>query len=182
MTEQQRSRIALGKSGRAMVRKNSGRFWSEEAEEIFFDHLAATCNVTASAQAAGFTTPTVYDHRRRRPEFAARWQVALEQGYARLELALLEAANESMAGRPFDADRPIPTMTVDQALSVLRAHRLAVRGVGHAPGRPARRRGLDEVRASILQKVRAIRALGADGVSLSSPDEREDEAAGERRG
>lgn len=97
--------------------------------------------------------------RRRRPDFAARWQVALEQGYARLEMALLEAANTSLDDGDFDADRPIPKMTVEQAMNVLRAHRNALTGNGRSgPGRTARVRKLDEVRAEIERKVRAIAA------------------------
>jgi hypothetical protein len=148
-------------TGRMMRVKHSGWFWNEDVEELFFDHLAANGNVTAAADAAGFCTPTVYRMRRRRPDFAARWQVALEQGYARLEIALLEAANDSLADRPFDEERPIPKMTVEQAMNVLRAHRNAIAGKGRdGPGRSLRTRTLDEVRASIERKVRAIRLKG----------------------
>ncbi|WP_324807868.1 hypothetical protein SH584_01045 [Sphingomonas sp. LY29] len=39
--------------------------WSDEAEEIFFNALAASSHVTAAAAEAGFSTPTVYRTRPR---------------------------------------------------------------------------------------------------------------------
>jgi hypothetical protein len=160
-------RIARGPNGRTMRRKNSGWFWNDEVEEQFFDHLAADSNVRAAAEAVGFCTPTVYRLRRLRPDFAARWQAAIAQGYANLEAALLLAANASMEGRDF-ADRPIPKMTVDQAMNVLRAHRNAAEGDGRrGPGRAPRRRTLEEVRGSIQKKVDAIRAMAEEDVPVA---------------
>ncbi len=84
--------------------------------------------------------------------------MALAQGYARLETALLQAAIDSLAAVDFDDARPIPRMTVDQAMNVLRAHRHEVAGDGRrGPGARARVRGIEEVRAGILRKVEAIR-------------------------
>ncbi len=164
MTEKARATMRRGVEKRLRRVKNNGWFWSEEAEQAFFDHLATSCNVTAAADAAGFCTPTVYRLRRQRPEFAARWQAALEQGYAKLEMALLEAANASLEDREFDAGQPIPKMTVEQAMNVLRAHRNAIAGRDRNPGRRARPRSLDEVRESILRKVEAIRAMDEESV------------------
>lgn len=169
MASKERERIVRGATGQVMRRKNNGWFWSEESEEMFFDVLAASCNVTAAAEAVGFCTPNLYRMRRKRPEFAARWQAALEQGYARLEMALLHAANDSLVDTDFDATRPIPRMTVDQVMNVLRAHRNTIAGQGRpGPGNRGRVRPLDEVRGSILKKVEAIRGMveGKEGVLL----------------
>lgn len=154
------------RAGRTMRIKNRGWFWSEEIEDAFFDHLAANGNVSAAADAVGFGTPTVYRQRQRRPEFAARWQAAIEQGYVRLEIALLEAANDTLAGKEFDAERPIPKMTIEQAMNVLRAHQNLIANNGRAgPGNRAKPRPLEEVRASILRKVEAILAMEEQGES-----------------
>ncbi len=158
------SLVRYGPTGRAQRVKTGGAQWSEEAEVAFFDHLAASCNVRASAAAVGFTTFTVYRQRRMRPAFAEKWKAALEQGYARLEMALVEAANASIDGVEFDAERPIPKMTVEQAMNVLRAHRHEVRGDGRrGPGNRAKPPRLEEVQASIEKKVRAIKAARALG-------------------
>jgi hypothetical protein len=157
------SRVRYGPTGRAQRIKTGGYQWSDEAEEAFFDHLGADGNVRAAAAAVGFSTFTVYRQRRLRPEFAARWRTVLDQAYDRLELALVQAAIDSVEDVEFGEDRPIPRMTVDQAMNVLRAHRNEVRGDGgRRPGRYARRRSLDEVRESILRKLAAIaRSRGA---------------------
>jgi hypothetical protein len=79
-------------------------------------------------------------------------------------MALLQSAADSMEGLDFD-ERPIPQMTVEQALNVLRAHRGDVKGEGgHGPGRRARVRSLAEVRESIMTTVRAIEAMDAPDV------------------
>ena len=88
------SRVRIRPTGREQQVRSGGWQWSDEAEEIFLDSLAASCNVSLSADAAGFSTPTVYRQRRLRPDFAGKWQAALAQGYARLEATLIEAANE----------------------------------------------------------------------------------------
>ncbi len=151
------SQVRYGVKGRAQKVKTGGAQWSDEAEALFFDILAASCNVRLAAAEVGFSTFTVYRQRRMRPEFAEHWQAALTQGYARLEMALLEAANDSLEGIQFDADRPIPKMTVEQAMNVLRAHRNTVYGDGkRGPGRYAHRRSLSEVQGSILKKIAAI--------------------------
>ncbi len=151
------SRVRIGPTGREQRVRTSGWQWSDEAEIIFLDALAATSNVSLAADAAGFSTPTVYRQRRLRPDFEGKWKAALSQGYARLEATLIEAANDSMTLADYDATRPIPRMTVEQAMNLLRAHRNEMAGNGKgSPGRQARRRDIEEVRASILGKIAAI--------------------------
>ena len=151
------SRVRIGPTGREQQVRSGGWQWSDEAEEIFLDSLAASCNVSLSADAAGFSTPTVYRQRRLRPDFADKWQAALAQGYARLEATLIEAANDSLIDVDYDATRPIPRMTIDQAMNLLRSHRNEVLGNARGtPGRNPRRRDIAEVRNSILKKIDAI--------------------------
>jgi hypothetical protein len=150
------TQVRVGPTGKAQRIKSHGGQWCPAVEEAFFDLLAASCNVTLATATVGFTTPTVYRLRRMRPEFAARWAAALEQGYARLEMELLRAATETLADQPFDETRPIPKMTVEQAMNVLRAHRNEVRGDGSGPGAPARRRDFAEMRVSIERKLAAV--------------------------
>ena len=165
------SRVRYAEGGRAKRIKTGGAQWSEEAEEAFLDALSATCNVRMAAAHVGFTTFTPYRQRRIRPAFAARWQAALEQGYIRLEWALLSAAVDSMEGTAFDAEAPIPRMTVEEAQRTLRLHRAAA-GDGRGPryGRPAPR-PVEQVRASILRKIETIvAARGLDGDGAAPAD------------
>lgn len=161
--EQEKTQLRYGPTGKPQRVKSRGYHWCEETEDEFFDILAASCNVTLACESVGFSTPTVYRFRNERPEFDARWQAALALGYDRLELELLRAAHDSLADvKPFDADRPIPKMTVEQAMNVLRAHRNEVNGIERrGPGKRARRKSFAEVRDAVIKKIEAIeRARG----------------------
>lgn len=53
--------------------------------ERFLDALEAGLSIAAAARAAGVGRQTVYDWRRREPEFGAAWDAAVETGTDRLE-------------------------------------------------------------------------------------------------
>jgi hypothetical protein len=151
--------VRIGPRGRAMRIRTGGFQWSDEAEEAFFEHLAASGNVKGSAAAVGFATHTIYRQRQRRPEFAERFRSVLEHGYDQLELAMVKAALDSFDDEEFAADRPIPKMTVEQAVAVLRAHRNQLRGDGgRGPGRFSMPKDIAHYKASILRKIEAIKA------------------------
>ena len=151
---------AGGKDGPQRV-ASRGKRWTEAAEALFLDALAASCNVRHSAETAGFSTRAVYARRRRDAAFAAHWQQALEQGHARLEAGLVAAAIATIEGRMPDPDFPIPPMSVADVIAVLKLHRASVHGEGRSPGWRGRPRRLEEVKASILKKLAAIhRARG----------------------
>jgi hypothetical protein len=164
-----------GKDGPQMIRSKGDR-WTEQAETVFLDHLAASCNVLASCEAAGFCNTTVYKRRREDAAFAQRWQAALEQGYLRIEMALVRRANEALEGFAPDADTPIPVMTVEQAIKVLDRHRATVNGGPPSRRRWTRPRTLDEVSDSILRKLEAI--APAPEAQESSSRLREESGAG----
>ena len=156
-----------GKDGLQVIRSDGAR-WTGQAEAMFLDSLAASCNVTASAQAAGFTTFSIYRQRRRDPAFALRWQAALEQGYARIEMALVRRAADALEGLAPDPDSPIPAMTVTEAIKVLGRHHAAVRGGQLSERRWYRPRSLDEVRDSILAKLEAVAPIPPPGGSRAT--------------
>jgi hypothetical protein len=112
--------------------------------ELFLDALAETSNVTAAATAAGATTSLVYRFRRGDPAFAARWRMALREGYDNLEFELLGHLRDPRSERKMD---------VGAAVRLLAAHRATVE----------RERMLEEeedieaVRASIDRFIDAIR-------------------------
>jgi hypothetical protein len=147
--------ILVGKDGPQLIR-SKGQRWSDTAEAAFLDTLAATCNVSAAADAAGFTRFTLYKRRRRDPGFAQRWSAALDQGYARIEAMLVQRAVEALEGYAPDPDTPIPAMTVRDALAILGHHRAAVERGPRSRRQWARPRSLDEVRDSILRKLEAV--------------------------
>jgi len=158
--------VRPAKNGNTRVIRSRAR-WSDAAEAVFLEELAATCNVTAAAEAAGFSTTAVYQRRMRWPGFAAAWAEAVEQGYARIEAMLVERATDSLRSTSIlrqaqdeREDRPAPTFA--EALNLLRLHRASVRG-GAPQDYRAREKApdMDEVRASILRKIEAIERADA---------------------
>lgn len=65
--------------------------------ETFLITLGDTCNVALSARKAGFSQSWAYRLRKRDASFRAGWAEAVREGYAKLELVLLERA---MKGTP----------------------------------------------------------------------------------
>ncbi len=153
-----------GKDGPQII-ESRGKRWTDRAEEIFLDHLAATCNVSAAARKCGFSREAIYKRRRRDPRFARLWDEALAIGYPRLEAALVRAAVDTMEGRAPDPDSPIPPMSARDAIAVLKLHQDRVHGTGKRPGWRGRPRSLAEVKQSILKKLAAMHR--ARGGSLS---------------
>lgn len=66
--------------------------WTPEAEDRFFETLAASCNVTLACKEARVSSGGVYRRRRKEASFRLRWGEALATGYAQLELEMLERA------------------------------------------------------------------------------------------
>ena len=153
--------VRPAKNGKTKIVRTSGWRWSLQAESMFLEHLAATANVKASCAAAGFTATAVYKQRMANPAFAARWQAALEAGVARLEMLLVHAAAATLEGTPLEGDIPIPRISIDDVMNVLKLHRAAVHG--GKPQRYAHRTvppPIEEVQAEIVRKLAALRHGG----------------------
>lgn len=88
--------------GRVLQRARKGKAVSLRKRQHFLEHLAATCNVRASARTAGINLSWTYQLRKREPAFAAAWKDAMADGYARLEEGLLAHALASVAPIDFD--------------------------------------------------------------------------------
>ncbi len=150
--------VRQAKNGKTKIVHSSGGRWTLQAEKLFLDHLAATANVRAACALAGFSTTAVYMQKRNNPGFAERWQAALETGVARLEMLLVHSAGATLEGLPLDGDHPIPRMTIDDVMNVLKLHRAAVHG-----GKPQRYQwrmelpSIEQVQAEILRKTAALR-------------------------
>ncbi len=138
------------------LRRSEGRFTARR-RRTFMEELAGTCNVTAAAAAAGISTTIVYRLRLRSAEFRAEWARALREGYARLEIMLLERAMNGTvktverAGGVIDRTHEYPNAI---ALQLLRMHKdsAAEAEAVHDPNE------VDEVRRRIMRKLAAVRA------------------------
>lgn len=115
--------------GRALqVRRAPKGLLTAAGERRFLAHLAATANVRLSAEATGIGWSAIYARRQRDAAFARAMREALAEGYARLELALLDNALRAL--RPdgealeeweeaHDETDPLTRMTPREALQLL---------------------------------------------------------------
>lgn len=146
-----------GGGRRVQIARARVRQWTPRAEDRFLGVLAATCNVKAACAAVGMWPPSAYNHRKRWPAFAARWDAAIEEGYARLEIGLIEAACNLFSRAEVTPDAAIAPISAAEAIHILHMHKHEARGMGRRPGLPPRRPTFEEVRPGIVAKVEAIR-------------------------
>jgi hypothetical protein len=143
-----------------------------QAREKFLSHFASSCNATAAARAAGVGISTVYMARMHDPEFRAHYAAALEQGYATLEAEMVRRATAA-AKRGFEpsaeGEATLANMDPKVALSLLQLHRKGIEcGLGNT--RP-RRSDVEEARARLEKRMRALGLIGAKRRRSSAPAE-----------
>lgn len=127
--------MVRGTNGRRVqVARARQHEFSPRVEARFLAVVAATCNVKAACAVIGMSPTGVYAHRRRRRDFADRWDRAIETGYLRLEMGLLERCGSLFAGDLIEhgAEDALVTgqITVDQAMRLWFHHRQRVHGIG----------------------------------------------------
>jgi hypothetical protein len=91
--------------------RKAGGGWTAAKEAIFFRELATVCNVSAALKACGMfrDKSKVYDRRKEDARFRAKWEQAIDEGYALLDLEMLERAR-------FGGNRPAPLTEVEKRL------------------------------------------------------------------
>lgn len=141
---------------RTQIARARLRQWTPRIEERFLTALAATCNVTAACAEIGLTVDSAYGHRKRWPRFAERWDAALETGYLRVEALLLERSDRSFPGDAFDPGAPMPPVTFDQGLQLLRLYKSRMAGLRSPYGHREKAPDMEKVRASILRKIEMV--------------------------
>lgn len=147
-----------GGGKRVQIARARLKEWSPRVEARFLATLAATCNVKAACAEVGMSAASAYNHRRRWPRFAERWDAAVEEGYVRLEMGLLECANNFFADEELpDAEPMITGMTVEHAMHLLHMHKHQVHRIGKRPGLRAREPDIEDIRADILRKVEVLK-------------------------
>jgi hypothetical protein len=160
--------IRAGNERLLMKAKASGSEVPQERIDDFLARLAECCNMSRAAREAGVSTSMIYRLRGRDAAFAAAWQDAIEAGYERLELGLIEAAlarvaERAGAGAPdagsADAAAPvIEPMTMEQAIQLLGRYRATIRG-GKAQSKRsgARAPTSEETDEAILKRLAILR-------------------------
>jgi hypothetical protein len=153
--------------------------FDERRKAIFLDGFARSCDLIASAAAAGVCERTVYNHIRSDPAFAQAFQAALEEGYRWLEAEAVRRRLEAQArlraaieeARESGAPLPVAEEGVefDRTMKLLdRWHRrgggLGWREVGHGH----RRRWTFEEAIAALDKK--MRSLGLPSAAVPAED------------
>ena len=164
-------------NGGRQVVKARRKLFGRDRQQLFLEHLAASCNVMRSAAAAGVTVQCVYQRRMRDAPFRDAWGRALEQGYARLETRLLgEAMGEggrSASGEPpqsnalpvgerglvVQGDLVLPEEPLDKdlALHLLREHKRGVDRLRRGAVAETRSADWAEVEDYFLGRLKALR-------------------------
>ena len=123
-----------GGGKRVQIARSRLKQWSPRVEDRFLAALASTCNVKAACAEVGMTPASAYNHRKRWQGFARRWDEAIDIGYARIEAGLLQHACNLFSWDGPIALRPMPEMSVRDAIHLLDMHKHKVKGLGKAPG------------------------------------------------
>lgn len=154
--------------GHAQVRTYRAKRWTAGKRTAFLEALAATANVTASAEAAGMSRVQVYRIRRHDPGFRAAWREALCEGYEALEIVLLERALHGVerpvfyGGKQVGMTREFNDSVALQLLARHRAEVAAERAGRDAPIETRAAVGIDEVKAKLAEMRERQAALDAD--------------------
>jgi hypothetical protein len=163
MTEEEEEVRRILSGGRLRKRRKDG--WSRRDERVFFKHFRATCNVNASARAAGKSPTSAHDLRRRDPVFAAGWDEALRDSHVRLHGKLIVYAETRGKEAALDEEgEPVePSMAdfdPDLAMRLLKYHQDSLEG-GRRGRLQLQRASEEELTAAILHGLDALnRRLG----------------------
>ena len=149
--------VVRGTNGRrTQIARARMRQWTPRVEDRFLATLSATCNVKAACAEVGMTAASAYGHRKRWTAFARRWDAAVEEGYARLLLGLVEHAGNPFSSPELPEPAPTPRLSLDDTLHNLFMHQHEVDGLGDRPGLPRHRCSFDEAAARVMRAVDAI--------------------------
>ena len=118
---------------RAEQKVGEGAIMDRHWRGLFLDRLAETSNVSEAARFAGINPSRAYKVRRMEPVFRELWHEALVEGYAHLEMEVL---NHLRTGTGKDDNK----YDFTAALRLLTLHRETVAGEGATRG-PAEQEG-----------------------------------------
>ncbi len=160
------------KAWRLQVRKAARGGWTPAKRAAFLEHLAATCNIAASARAVGMAPRGAHALKKRDAVFAADWAGAIEAAYETLEARLLayalgdaegESEAESEAEADGDAEAELRGAHFDPRVAVqaLGFRKRGGAAVGTGAGTLCKRVSLAELEAVLVARLDALDAQAA---------------------
>jgi hypothetical protein len=142
--------------------------FDRERKQAFLDHFAETCNLEASAEAAGISLSAVYRALKMDPAFAEGFEEGLRIGYLFLEAEALRqqrAAQEAYLISP-KGDGAVQAQTFARTMALLREHKRPNAGVGR------RATGARLTRWSFEESMAALeKSLGVLGIRVREDGE-----------
>lgn len=142
------------------ARRAGSTRWNREVRARFFDHLAATCNIAASAAAAGMSVASAYAQQRRSAAFAQEWEKALAQGYLVLEMLLvghaLAGGGKAITHGAGGTVGPIDAELAFKLLAMRHGQTRPTRAAKTAGDREPRLADSDDTDRAILKRLAAI--------------------------
>lgn len=115
--------VVNGSNGRRVqVRRAKLSQWTARVEDRFLAVLSATCNVRAACREVGLWPPSAYNHRKRWPDFARRWDQAIAIGTVELECRLHETIRHFFDRELPEPEAPLRDITPMDAIRLLRMY------------------------------------------------------------
>ncbi|MCE7798661.1 hypothetical protein LWE61_19190 [Sphingobium sufflavum] len=168
----------------ALLRSRKGWRWTKRAEDRFFAELALTANISHAAKQVGTSGQGAHARRRSNAAFAARWLEALDEGYAALEMLMLDqslhGAERTETVRDAEGkvkqEKSVRSFPHAVAIRLLQSHRetveryrgMAAQRIEDDPAAVARfHEELDRVQARLMADDRAM--PGGAGQEQSAP-------------
>lgn len=154
--------IRRGSDGRLQIVARGAGHWSKKVEDMFLAVLARTGNITAAAQAVGFSYDSACERRRRLPDFARRWEEALDEAAIALEFRLATMGSDLIGDGADGADAGAAAAAAvpfcpSHALAYLKWREEKKAGRGRR-GRPRLRQpDPEQIVTDIVRRVEAIR-------------------------
>ena len=143
----------------AKRRRAAPTMWTAKKRAAFFDHLSITGNITEAAAAAGVRPQSVHNLRLRDTAFADAWAVAIEAGYATIEMRLIGHVLAGLSQNdPLEPVGGAAAIDVVQAMRLLRERDTRRSGARSRSAAAPRRATMAETDAAILAKLAAIAA------------------------
>ena len=156
------------------VRRARRKQETPRTEARILQALSQSCNVTLAVRAADTTAAAAYRHRLQWPEFAQRWDEALEEGYDRISTLIVANAGKMLGDEDLIPEVEPPGVTADIAIQALHLYKRQLRGGGEGRrtrGWWRRPRTLDEIRQSILTKLECIVRADEDEAEVDAARE-----------
>jgi hypothetical protein len=149
-------------------RRASPQTIGDKQIETFLVTLTETCNVVRAAKAAGFGREWAYRKRKRDAAFRNDWAEAVREGYARLELVLLERAikgTPKLVKTARGTDRVMREYSTPLAIALLKRHAETADSASYEPAQEE----LAEIRERLLERLERVRERERETTPATSP-------------